>query len=870
MPTLGIKQIVNVAPGVTPTTDNTNLDSITYVNGDKIRFQNGKLKKLGGCVRVFFTNNQRITGVAKSVFQYTISDNIVRVLIGTSTRLYCYQNSELYNITPLQTSSISIANSLSTIYKTDSAYSVTTTDETNLVTFNIPHFLNVGDMVTISGVTGTIGGISSTEFNDTFTVVQIQNSSSFQVLVTSTATSDDTGGGSSINFATSQIVIQRTSHGLRDGDRIKIAVATDVGGILAASINIENIVESVVSPNTFIINTDTIATSSVTAGGGGAAVLYRQLPYGSDGFSFGFGYGGGLYGEGLYGVPKEFTGGGTGNRIQIWSFDLFGESIILCPGGQNNVYIWDSDLSIAPTTLSGAPAAVDWVFESHAMVCVLNPDGDYGTMRSSNIGDATDWTPSASSTASIIIVPAANVFLSQGAGRDVDLLYTDFKVYQLRYDGFPFIWNVTELLTTDGIIGPKARVNIEDAVFWMGNGDFFVFDGTSIAILPNNTVKRYIFDNLNVAASYSCFAIAIPSYNEIFWFYPAGQDTEPKNYVIYNYKDSHWSIGTFERTAGLEPANAIISTLMIQSGLQTTLTLDADVFSTNYYVLGANPLTTTNASASVVANITGHKLLPGDNITIIGATTTNGITNADINGVRPIIGVTVNTVTFTAGASATSSGTGGGGAISVETQVITVTLENTFINNTYVTLENVAAFDNFSGSDINGTFPIRRFSTTDFDFIAGAHYGSAQISGGGDFATLTYDRTGRLFQHEVTNNDYDDNCDITNPDSCIKPLYSYAETNYVQFNDGNKNILMYSVIPDSTQQGTMQLTVQTKQYPQSSIETIKGPFSITENIDKIDVMALGRQRKYVISSNELDQDYIIGRWFEQIIETTPI
>lgn len=869
MPALGSRQVIEITPGITTPSDATNLDVLTYTDGDKIRFQNGKLRKLGGCNRVFFTNNQRITGVAKSMFEYVPSDNITRVLIGTTTRLYCYMQTGLYNITPLQTSTLNIANSIGTIYVTDSSCRLSTTAGSNMVSCILPHYLQVGDAVTISGVTGTIGGLSNTYFNDNFTVVGIPSSGAFQILISTDAISTDTGGGTSINVATSQIVITETNHGLRAGDRIKIESSTDVGGILAASINIENIVEAVVSPNIFIVNTDTVASSSVTGGGGGSAILYKQLPYGVDSATISLGYGMGLYGDGLYGVPKESTETFTGNPVQVWTFDTFSENIVLCPGNQGNIYSWDGDITVAPTIIPDAPVA-DWVFESHGMVCALNPDGQYGYFQSSDVGNFSSWTPSASSTASLLPVPGANRFISQGMARDIDLLFTDFKVYQLKYDGFPFIWNITELMSTDGIVAPKARCNIEDAVFWMGNGDFFVFDGTSITILPNNTIKRYLYDNLNYSESYKCFATVSAVYNEIYWFYTRDDDMQPGHYVIYNYKESHWSIGTFERTCGLEPPNALIEVLMAQTGLTTTTILGSNPLATNYYTLGSDPLTTSNGTPNIVANITGHKLVVGDTIEIDGATTTNGILNTDINGVRTVTAVTINTVTFTAGANATSSGSGGGSGISIRTGILTVTASTSLQNNAYISINNADAFDNFTASDLNATFPVRKFTSTTLDILVSGVYAGAATSGGGDFVNMTYERTGRLFSHETSYNDYDEGCDITNPDTCIKPLYSFAATNYAQIGNGNNNMLIYSVIPDSTQRGEMQLSVTTKYYPQSSNEVTKGPFNITENIDKIDVMASGRQRKYTISSNELDQDYLIGRWFEQVTETTPI
>lgn len=869
MPALGFKQLIEIAPGVTSSDDATNLDALTYVEGDKIRFQNGKLRKLGGVARIFFTNQQRISGIAKSMYEYVPTDNILRTLIGTTTRLYCYMQTKLYNITPLETSSLSIANSIGTIYSTDSGFQLATTAGSNVVSCILPNYLQVGDAVQISGVTGTLGGLSSTHFNGDFTVVSISASNSFDILIDTDALSTETGGGSTINIATSQIVITKTNHGLRTGDRMKIESSSDVGGIPAASINIENIVEAVVSPNIFIVNTDTIATSHVSGGGGGSALLYKQLPYGLDSSTTLLGYGMGLYGEGLYGVPKESTETFTGNPVQVWTFDAFGNVVVMCPGNQGDIYSWDGDVTVAPVAIAGAPVA-DWIFESHGMICALNPDGNYGYFQSSNIGDYTDWTPSASSTASILPVPGATRFTSQGMARDTDLLFTDFKVYQLKYDGFPFIWSITEFMSTDGIIAPKARCNVEDAVFWMGNGDFFVFDGTSVSILPNNMLKRYVYDNINYSATYKCFAVVSPAYNEIYWFYPRGADDQPGNYVLYNYKETHWATGTFERTCGLEPPNALVEVLMMQSGIVQSINLGANPVATNCYTLGASPLTTVNGTPNVTAAVTNHKIVVGDTIEIVGATTTNGILNTDLNGNRVVTEVTVNSVTFTAGANATSSGSGGGSSVSIRTGILTVTLNVTLSNNTYITLDSLTAFDNFTVDNLSGTFPVRSFTSTTVDILVSGVYASTNTAGGGTFGVLSYDKTGRLFSHETTYNDYDEACDISNPETCVKPLYSYAVTNYAQISNGNNNMLIYSVIPDSTQLGQMELSITTKQYPQSANEVTRGPFNITQNIDKVDVMVLGRQRKYTITSNELNQDYLIGRWFEQITESTPI
>lgn len=701
MPPLGKKIPFEIGAGVTPIPDATNLESVTYVNSDKIRFHNGKLRKLGGWVPLYSNNSQELKGASRSEFTYTPSDGIERTLIGTSDRLYVYQNGVLINITPINSTLIPINNSLNTVYYTDANYSISVTNGSNIATFNIPHFLNINDQVTISGVSGTIGGIPSTDFNNTFFVIGIPDSNSFQVEVATTATSTATGGGAGITFATSQIIVNLANHGLTKGDRIKITGAAAIGGIPAGDINIEHVVSNIISSSAFIIETSTISTSLVTSGGGGAINLQKQIASGPINFSTGFGYGGGLYGLGLYGIGKVFATGFSYPRI--WSFDLYGDNVVLTPGNQGNVYLWQNDVNVAPTILTNAPTAVNWVFQSNGMVCVLGPNGDFNVMQSSNIGDATSWAISPSSTASILGIPGAGTFISQGPARNINLLFTAEKVFEMRYVNLPFVWTIEKLISTDGIIGPKARANVEDVLFWMGSADFYAYDGYTVNTLPNNTVKRYVFQNINYAQSYKTFAAFNPEYNEVWWVYPFGNSDEPNAYVIFNYKERSWAIGTIERTSAVEPANSVQDLLMTQSQQQQIISTGNNPLSSIFYTLGNNPITTTNTSAFVTIIISNHRLNIGDNVQISNAIDTNGILAAEINGVRIVTAIKINEITIETAGTATSSGAGGGNTITVGTQIINVAVTNSFTTGQIVSLVEFEAFNNFTVAEINST-----------------------------------------------------------------------------------------------------------------------------------------------------------------------
>ena len=81
--------------------------------------------------------------------------------------------------------------------------------------------------------------------------------------------------------------------------------------------------------------------------------------------------------------------------------------------------------------------------------------------------------------------------------------------------------------------------------------------------------------------------------------------------------------------------------------------------------LGANPLATTNASATVVVTQAGHPYATGQSVIVAGATAVGGITP---NGTFTITATTTDTWSFTFGSAATSTATGGGSAVTVTPQ----------------------------------------------------------------------------------------------------------------------------------------------------------------------------------------------------------
>jgi len=81
-------------------------------------------------------------------------------------------------------------------------------------------------------------------------------------------------------------------------------------------------------------------------------------------------------------------------------------------------------------------------------------------------------------------------------------------------------------------------------------------------------------------------------------------------------------------------------------------------------------------------------------------------------------------------------------------------------------------------------------------------------------------------------------------------LTSYIESADFDIEDGDNLMFMDRIIPDYTiNQGSIQFSIDTKQYPSGSTIT-KGPFTINNGTEKIDMRARGRQAAIRVSSSD--------------------
>lgn len=267
-------------------------------------------------------------------------------------------------------------------------------------------------------------------------------------------------------------------------------------------------------------------------------------------------WGGGTWGSGVWGGTEGIFA--TGIEPATWTLALWGEDLIGCPRG-GNIYQLDTSAFIGATTtnmalLTNAPTNNLGVFmnDENRTLVVYGANSDPVNIAWCDEEDNTTWTPATSNTAGSIRCEDGSTIVGHMTHPQGHLISTDSAVYLFRYVGLPFVFGLTRIARGSTMIGPMAGVEADGITYWMGQNGFYLYNG-SVLPLPCD-VHAYVFGRLNLAQAYEVTCGTLKAYNEVWWFYASKDsvDGEVDSYVVYNYVEQHWHVGTKARTSWID------------------------------------------------------------------------------------------------------------------------------------------------------------------------------------------------------------------------------------------------------------------------------------------------------------------------------
>jgi hypothetical protein len=564
-----------------------------WVDCDKIRFRFGYPEKLNGWEKA---SNNAFLGLCRGLHEWVALSGESFLGVGTQLKYYIKQGTAYKDVTPIR--------------ETTSAGAVTfsaTNGSSTITVSDINHGCVVNDFVTFSGAVSLGGNITADILNQEYQVASVINGNSYTITARTvgsiesitisggldttpvTANASDTGDGGASVVGTYQIgtglndsvegtgwgaglwggtnngAFQTTIAEDLDASETGVDVATGQGSNFATNdvvlVGSELMDVSSVATDTLTVTRGAKGTTAATHSNGDTIILVvGNADTVND-------YNG--WGEGVA------TGVATStSNLRIWSHDNFGEDLIINERN-GGVFYWDKtsglgtravELSTRSGTVTSVPrkAAQVLLSDRDRHVIAFGADGlgasstatqgdgvqDPMLIRFSSQENPTEWYPTTTNTAGDLRIDTGSKIVQAVETRQQILVLTDVAAYSMQFIGPPFTYGINLISNNITIQSPKAAVAVNDNVFWMGNAEFYVYNGT-VQRIPC-TVRDYVFDDFNYDEAGKAVAGSNVSYAEVWWFYPSSSATDNDRYVVYNYQENIWFVGSLARTAWLD------------------------------------------------------------------------------------------------------------------------------------------------------------------------------------------------------------------------------------------------------------------------------------------------------------------------------
>ena len=136
----------------------------------------------------------------------------------------------------------------------------------------------------------------------------------------------------------------------------------------------------------------------------------------------------------------------------------------------------------------------------HCIAFACNAQGDSAQdpllIRFSKAENAVDWNIlTAGTDAGDLIIGSGSKFVTAIETKREILVWTDVSLHSMQFIGAPNTFGLIQIASGLSIVGPNAVVAVNDQVFWMGENQFYLYDGRTQQIPC--TVRDYVFDDIN-------------------------------------------------------------------------------------------------------------------------------------------------------------------------------------------------------------------------------------------------------------------------------------------------------------------------------------------------------------------------------------
>ena len=231
------------------------------------------------------------------------------------------------------------------------------------------------------------------------------------------------------------------------------------------------------------------------------------------------------------------------------------------PGGNTPLYTTITSISgvnavLQDNAVSTATAkAVSHIVGTDGGIVALGPYlvtyGSYGNVANSDINQPSlQFTGDYNSANVVGSKIVKGLPIRGGSNSPAALLWSlDSVIKMSKVSSAEGVFRFDVMSGQSSILSSNSVIEYDGVYYWVGIDRFLMFSGV-VQELPNTLNANWFFDGLNINYRQRVWAMKIPRYGEIWWFYPRGDATECTHAIIYNVREKTWYDTELGRSAG--------------------------------------------------------------------------------------------------------------------------------------------------------------------------------------------------------------------------------------------------------------------------------------------------------------------------------
>jgi len=130
--------------------------------------------------------------------------------------------------------------------------------------------------------------------------------------------------------------------------------------------------------------------------------------------------------------------------------------------------------------------------------------------------------------------------------RENMVVYKERSTHLFQYVGGTYVYDVSTLFETVGLLAPEAVVELDGAHVMVTQDDVVMHDGNTIVSIADRVMKHELFDNMQRSLSHRVFLHLDRNNEQIYLGYPDFDAVDGCNQMlIYCYSDKSWTPRSF-------------------------------------------------------------------------------------------------------------------------------------------------------------------------------------------------------------------------------------------------------------------------------------------------------------------------------------